>query len=959
MVENSSLFAQGAIRAAQQNDYEFLAQITAGEHLVLGSPGSGKTSALRNLVARLEEQVPVAQILVLTPTRRAATALRDLIALDSKKPAEAPRAQSITGFAFAQVQERSPNGRLLSGAMQQKILRDLISLSPASPWGYDLQTIGLQGFVQEVRDLLAVCIEHRLTSDALAKLAEKFDHRGLAIASELLPSYFDALEREGLIDPSQLLINAAEVYAPNYKWVLVDDAQDLSRAGLALVAKLSKTANVVLFGDPDASVLGFRSGVQEGFVGEFRLAKRHYLAPKSAFGSSLAKLAAKLPPQLAGPQRPKPSDRALPLTTALFDNQISEADWLASEIRQRRMRLGLSWNDFAVVARTRVQLDQLASALAARDVPVKIVGSSTALRDQPMARAILETAKLAMLASDQEAVMQVLDSAIFGFDSIAIRRLKRQLAQLPEFDDVPSAELLVAALRVDIEPTSAELRKFATLVQLIRSLEQLSEASSHELISAVWAAVDQKSLEALSRGSSEIALAANRALDSALELFAAAQRFDANQLGTAREFVLSQLDQSVPEDSLAAEGLRPAVCLTTAAGLVDSSFQVVLLPRLQDGIWPNLRPRTSLLGASSLSAFLTGRVPTPNQPVRSELEDEVRLLYKAIGAANSEVVMTAMVSQEEQPSQFFQMLGLEPVRVDSPITFDLRRLVGRYRNKLAGGDSTVAPMLAALALLNVPGAHPENWQGLLPISTSENLVPEGESIRFSPSRLSAFEKCPVHWFIQNFGGDGSGFEASLGTLLHAALEVSSNQGELEQFVESNWHTLEFEASWQASGQKRKALNMVAALGQYLRDAGELVTAEQKFEFSIGRLVIAGKIDRVEKTAEGGLRVVDLKTGKPPTAQEVLDHRQLAVYQLAVRSQYGEQSTSGRIVSVGDQKLKVLDQPGLEGESEKALHDLLLRVESGAGGSSFIAEVADHCSADANCQLLISKVVTSD
>jgi hypothetical protein len=34
------------------------------------------------------------------------------------------------------------------------------------------------------------------------------------------------------------------------------------------------------------------------------------------------------------------------------------------------------------------------------------------------------------------------------------------------------------------------------------------------------------------------------------------------------------------------------------------------------------------------------------------------------------------------------------------------------------------------------------------------------------------------------------------------------------------------------------------------------------------------------------------------------------------------------------------------------------VESGAGGNSFIAQVADHCSEDANCQLLISKVVTS-
>ncbi|MEY4409698.1 MAG: hypothetical protein RLZ99_171 [Actinomycetota bacterium] len=953
------LFAQGEIRAAQQNDYGFLAQITAGEHLVLGSPGSGKTSALRHLVTRLEEQVPVAQILVLTPTRRAATALRDLIALDSKKPSSSPRAQSITGFAFAQIQKHFPTSRLLSGAMQQKILRELISLSPASPWGYDLQTIGLQGFVQEVRDLLAVCIEHRLTGDALAALAAKFEHRGLAIASELLPSYFEALEREGLIDPSQLLINAAEIDAPNYKWVLVDDVQDLSRAGLDLVAKLSNSANVVLFGDPDASVLGFRSGVQEGFVGEFATAKKHYLNPNSPFSNSLSKLAAKLPPQLAGPQRPRPIDAVQPIRTAVFDNQISESDWLASELRQRRMRSNLVWNDFAVVARTRVQLDQLASALAARDVPVKIIGSSTALRDQPMARAILETARLAMVASDQEAVMQVLDSAIFGFDSIAIRRLKRQLAQLPEFDDVPSAELLVCALDIEIEPTSFELRKFSALVQLLRAVKNLEAASAHELVSEIWNTVDQKSLQVLSRGSSEVALAANRALDSALELFAAAQRFDSNQLGTAREFVHSQLDQSVPEDSLADEGLRPAVCLTTSAGLVDSSFQVVLLPRLQDGIWPNLRPRTSLLGASSVSAFLSGRVQTPNQPIRSELEDEVRLLYKAIGAARSEVIMTAMTSQEEQPSQFFQMLGLEPSRIDSPITFDLRRLVGRFRSQLAGGDSTVAPMLAALALLNVPGAHPENWQGLLPISTSEALVPEGESIRFSPSRLSAFEKCPVHWFIQNFGGDGSGFEASLGTLLHAALEVSSNQTELEEFVESNWHTLEFETSWQASGQKRKALNMVAALGEYLRDAGELVTAEQKFEFSIGRLVIAGKIDRVEKTAEGGLRVVDLKTGKTPTAQEVVDHRQLAVYQLAVRSQYGEQLTSGRIVSVGDQKLKVLDQPVLEGESEKALLDLLLRVESGAGGSSFIAEVADHCSEDANCQLLISKVVTSD
>ncbi|MEN9953924.1 MAG: hypothetical protein RL028_526 [Actinomycetota bacterium] len=958
MVENNQVFANGAGDAPSDLSFRFLCEISSGQHIVLGAPGSGKTTALGQLVSKLEQTIDPSSILVLTPTRQSATKLRDLLALASKRPTTSPRAQSVSGYAYGQLATSNPQIRLLSGAMQQSILRELVEKSANSPWGYDLQTIGLQGFIQELRDLFAVCIENGLTTQWLLQKSQEFNHRGLTIAAELLPAYENELERRGLIDPSKLLLGASQLPVPDYKWILVDDAQDLSKAGLALVQKLAQSANLALFGDPDSSVLGFRSGVVEGFVGEFAAATKHYLEPSSNFSQELSKLASKLPPQLAGPQRPRPSSDQSKVQTALFDNQISEADWLASEIRQRRMRDGLSWGDFAVVARTRTQLDQLASALAAREVPTVTLGTSQPLRDQPMARALLETAHLGLSKGDQNSVIEVLHSPIFGLDSIAIRRLKRQLAQQADLQEVPSSELLIAALETEIEPSTPEFRKLAKLTTLIRSIRSLAESSAHELLSAIWSTVDHSALEVLAKGSSEVALSANRSLDSVLELFAAAQRFDANQLGTASEFVATQLEQAVPEDSLAAKGLRPAVQLTTAAGLSDRSYQVVLLPRLQDGIWPNLRPRSSLLGANSLSGYLTGKVGQPTLPVRSELDDEIRLLYKAIGAARSEVIITAMVSQEEQPSQFFEMLGLAPERNELAISFDLRRLVGSYRRALASGDQSVAPLLAALALLQVPGANPAGWQGLLPISTNEPLVLDGEDIRFSPSRLSAFEKCPVHWFIQNFGGDGSGFEASLGILLHAALEVSSSESELAAFVESNWHTLEFEASWQSSGQKRKALNMVAALGEYLRSAGELVTAEQKFEVKIGRLVIAGKIDRVERDESGGLRVVDLKTGKPPSAQEVTNHRQLAVYQLAVREQYGEEMAGGRIVAVGEQRLKVLDQPEISGEFEAEVLELLKRVEDGAGGNSFLAEVADHCNEDANCQLLISKVVTN-
>ena len=958
MVENNQVFAQGAVDATGEFSLRSLLEISSGQHIVLGAPGSGKTSALRHLAMQLEHTIEPSQILVLTPTRQSASKLRDQLALASKRATAAPRAQSVTSYAFGQLAASNPGMRLLSGAMQQTILRELIEKSASSPWGYDLQTIGLQGFIQELRDLFAVCIENGLSTVWLMEKSQEFNHRGLAIAAELLPAYESELQAQCLVDPSKMILSATELPAPDCKWLLVDDAQDFSKAGLALVQKLAQSANLALFGDPDSTVLGFRSGFVDGFVGEFPQAMKHYLEPNDSFANELSKLASKLPPQLAGPQRPRPIGSAGNVRSALFENQVSEADWLASEIRQRRMRDGLSWGDFAVVARTRTQLDQLASALAAREVPTSTLGTSQALRDQPMARALLETAQLGLRRGDQNAVIEVLHSPIFGLDSIAIRRLKRQLAQQADLDQVPSSELLIAALEVEIEPSTPEFRKLGKLTALIQSIKSLADSSAHELLSAVWSIVDHAALEVLAKGSSEVALSANRSLDSVLELFAAAQRFDANQLGTGSDFVFAQLEQAVPEDSLAAKGLRPAVQLTTAAGLSDRSYQVVLLPRLQDGIWPNLRPRSSLLGATSLSGYLNGKVAQPTLPVRSELEDEIRLFYKAIGAARSEVIITAMVSQEEQPSQFFEMLGLAPAQNEQAISFDLRRLVGSYRKALASGDQSVAPLLAALALLQVPGANPAGWQGLLPLSTNEPLVVEGEDIRFSPSRLSAFEKCPVHWFIQNFGGDGSGFEASLGTLLHAALEVSSTEAELENFVESNWHTLEFEASWQSSGQKRKALNMVAALGEYLRSAGELVTAEQKFEVKIGRLVIAGKIDRVERDADGGLRVVDLKTGKPPSAQEILTHRQLAVYQLAVREQYGEEMAGGRIVAVGDQRLKVLDQPQVSGEFEGEVLELLKRVEDGAGGNSFVAEIADHCNEDSNCQLLISKVVTS-
>jgi superfamily I DNA/RNA helicase/RecB family exonuclease len=928
--------------------------LTSGQHAVIGAPGSGKTTLLRQVVRAIENLgVPPEEILVLTPSRLGASRLRDLLALDSHQASSGPRARSITSFAFMQQLGQNPDLKLFTGSQQQAVLRELIDSSPGAPWGFDRLTVSLQGFVQEVRDLLTICLEHQITVAELKAVTEKYPTSKLEVAIDLLPRYLATLKEKDTLDASQLVASSPAV--TEAKYLLIDDAQDLSRAGLALIKRLAEGRNLVLFGDPDASVLGFRLGVSEGYLASFTDCLKHYLEPRSKFDLELAKFSSKLPPQLAGRQRHQGQYQAK-VTAQYFLNQVAEADWLASEIRRSRLEQNLDFSQIAVVARTRTQLEQIAAQLSSRSVPVKIVGAQLALRDQYLARSILDTAQLAFGEPNARAVVEVLQSSVFGLDAIAVRRLTRQLAALEQFEGRTKDQLLLEALELGVEPTSFEMRKLNQLAELLRRIKGLADASAHELVTEIYRSIDSKKLQALARGRTEPAFAANRDLDAALELFAAAIRFDQREGGTASEFISQQLTQSVPEDSLAPIGLRDAVQLTTASQLIDQRFELVFIPRLQDGIWPNLRPRTSLLGAQSLAAFLDGRLESPLLPIKSELNDEIRLIYKAIGAANSKVYLSAMTSFEEQPSQFFEMLRLEPGLNQDAISFDLRRLVGEYRRRLAAGEVELAPKLASLALVGVPGAHPDQWQGLLPPSTSEALYKGEESIRFSPSRLDAFEACPLHWFIQNFGGDGSGFEASLGTLLHEALELARDEKELVNFVESNWHSLEFETAWQSTGQKRKALNMAAAIGEYLNQAGQLVQAEQKFELQIGRLQIVGKIDRVERDAEGNVQVVDLKTGKVPTQAQVDSHRQLAVYQLAMR-QLGHEVTGGRIVAVGDQKLKVIQQQKLDGELESKILELLEAVSQGAGGSEFEASVSSHCSGDESCQILITKAVT--
>lgn len=933
--------------------------------LVTGCPGSGKTQSLIAIVKTLEAAgVAPEEILVLSPSRLSANSLRDSIASISLAAAQQPRARSVSSFAFELVSKTRPDLKLLSGAAQQALVAQLIEASLTAKqhlsWQVDALTASLLGFQGEVRDLLAVLIENQLDLHAVSELQRQHPALRLQVAIDLMPQYSARLEQLGALDPSELLVVAlAEVDAAKKPgFVLVDDAQDLSPAALDLVRKISSGAISFVFGDPDAAVLGFRSGA-ESFAslatGDFQrvtLSVPEFSEPKL---NLLARVSSRIPTALAIAQRPRGVSDA-GYTAQLFDNLSAEVDWLAASLRRARLIDGVDWDQMAVISRTRTQLDQLAADLTARSVPVRIMGVQRALRDQPAARAILDFGALCYGLESNLDRESLLHSGLVGLDALGVRRLFRELsAQL--IDEPRSRRALIQQLFEEpVESDSFEVKRLNRLTAQRLKIANQGALSAYQFVSLAAELFNTERLRTLSRGRSQVALAANRELDALLELFAAANRFDLREGGPASAFVLDQLQRAIPEDSLAPIGKRPAVTLATSAQLGGTSFEIVALPRLQEGIWPNLKPRNTLLGASNLQSFLLGRSESPLSPAGNELGDEIRLFYKAIGSHRSTLLLSAMSSSQEQPSQFFRMFGIALSREEHDLDFDIRRKVGRLRRRAIAGDQSAIATLSALSIAGVPGANPKNWQGLLAPSGSDPVVLEGEQHRLSASSLEAFEKCPLHWFIGAFGGNASNFQASIGTLLHAALEATANGQELSEFVASNWHTLEFESQWQSLAQERRVGKMVAMVQQYLDQSAELIAAEQKFELEVGALTVVGKIDRVEKDASGSW-VVDLKTGRPPTQKEVVDNRQLALYQLALIAQ-GERIAGARIVAVGSDGLKVLDQPPLDAARKTELENLLERAASEIGSDTFQASISNHCAQDGNCQLLLARAVQS-
>lgn len=240
--------------------------------VVLGAPGSGKTSLLTERVVHLVEQgISPDRIRLLSPTRRQATALRDELSVRLGLATRGPVVMSFAAFAFALVradaeEHGSPPPRLRSGADVDDDLRALLAehaASGAGPVWPDYLGPAVrqtETFRTELRELLARVTEWGVDSSWLRQHSDV--HPSWEAVAEFLDDYERVIARSRpheydspeLLRVASALVEKGLPESVAIDALLIDDAQDLSPAASALMAALHQSGvHLTVVAEPDVA----------------------------------------------------------------------------------------------------------------------------------------------------------------------------------------------------------------------------------------------------------------------------------------------------------------------------------------------------------------------------------------------------------------------------------------------------------------------------------------------------------------------------------------------------------------------------------------------------------------------------------------------------------------------------------------------------------------------------------
>ena len=233
--------------------------------LILGGPGCGKTTALLNIIEQaFSRGVAPERIAFVAFTRKAAQEARERMVEKFDLELKAiPHFRTLHSFAFAQL-----------GMTRNQILSDAKLRDYAKAEGLEIsesftdefgQTVG-QASTEDEKALTAIS-HAKLTGRELSDVCVDHD-LDISYVERVRNDYEDFKEDAILVDFTDMIVKfVAEAEIPQFDLLIVDEAQDLSRAQWMMVARMVENSKDVYFaGDDDQAIYAWAGADVEHFL---------------------------------------------------------------------------------------------------------------------------------------------------------------------------------------------------------------------------------------------------------------------------------------------------------------------------------------------------------------------------------------------------------------------------------------------------------------------------------------------------------------------------------------------------------------------------------------------------------------------------------------------------------------------------------------------------------------------
>ncbi len=663
----------------------------------------------------------------------------------------------------------------------------------------------------------------------------------------------------------------AELQA-RFRYVLVDEFQDVNRAQAELVALVAQPRrNIAVVGDDDQSIYRFRgaaTGAIVDFIDRFRGARtivlrRNYrsLAPILDAAHRLVafndpdrlEVQRGITKRLVAVRRGPGGRRAkgvAPVRQLPFATGSEEADWVAAEIATR-IAAGAAPRDHAILVRANADADAVLRSLNLAGVPWRFSGIS-GLYARPEIRVLLSFLRAVGEPGSSVDVYGLAASDVYGLggddlSSLAsrARRTNRSLWEtLVEVDGQPDLLRLRPETRTALARLVADLRRYSELGHRRPAGEVLydflrSSGSLARLMEAETAAA----AEALSN----------------IARFFEIIRAQSDLLADDRAVFLAPHLQTLIEagDDPATADLDPeadAVAVATLHKAKGLEWRVVFLVGLVDGRFP-ARGRRDQLAVPD--ALLRGVFPSGD----AHLQEERRLFYVGMTRARDELLLTHALDY-----------GGKRTRRVSPFVLEALDLPAGTGPAVRA--SSPVERLSAFQEAAVGAPAPERPEVLPPLEPGEPLV-------LSFYQVDAYLTCPLKYRYNHVLRVPVPPHHALvyGAALHAAVQEFHRRHARGEVMTDEGLIAAFEAAWSNEGfvsrehEEARLEAGRAALRRFRLEQlapGAIVPAyvEREFAFTLDGDRIRGRMDRVDIVPLAGGDVVAPAGGRARAVEGV-------------------------------------------------------------------------------------------